>query len=467
MADAIGDLDIQSNNANEINNAEEGATTKITDINQFCLEHIFSYLALDDLLNVADSNKYLKAATQTPFVRNFGGKSIQFRVDAWKNSYSQRHDLNMKILTPNDKEHRYRCLKEDIVIADLKLTFQMLRNYGGMITTINVDHGSYFEGRLNNERVLFYLYEYCRESLKKLELYGLSGIELLDELGKPFSNVEYLEFSDSTDLNRKCLGKLFPTLRCLRLVFIQENTCSLLSENFPYLMDLDYGYDFNFVNHKNDFATMLQLNQQLRTFKCTSLSLKILDQISEHLQLIECLEIRGFMYEPHENSIHFQNVKHFNIEYKGQRGRRTVPTIPFRFNALKELEINGMILEYSDYLLRFLNDNQMIEELASEDNCLFTLIAEGKLQAALPLLKHFCYSSIFEKHIDVVISNYLPFMEFLSTFSFFIQLNDECDTIMAKLNEICANKWRLSRRSTAIRFLKYDSVVLERIDRTD
>lgn len=58
---------------------------KITDINQFCLELIFTHLDLVDLLNVADSNKYLKFATHIPFVRNYAGKAFEFRLDNFTN----------------------------------------------------------------------------------------------------------------------------------------------------------------------------------------------------------------------------------------------------------------------------------------------------------------------------------------------------------------------------------------------
>ncbi|XP_055304291.1 uncharacterized protein LOC129569476 isoform X2 [Sitodiplosis mosellana] len=35
---------------------KETSTKKITDLNSYCLEHIFNYLELPDLVNVADSN---------------------------------------------------------------------------------------------------------------------------------------------------------------------------------------------------------------------------------------------------------------------------------------------------------------------------------------------------------------------------------------------------------------------------
>lgn len=81
---------------------EERTATKITDINQLCLEHIFTHLDLNDLLNVADKNKYLKQATYIAFTRKYGGKSVHLRIDRWKHL----KDLNDIVL-------KYKVLMRD------------------------------------------------------------------------------------------------------------------------------------------------------------------------------------------------------------------------------------------------------------------------------------------------------------------------------------------------------------------
>lgn len=55
--------------------------TKITDVNQFYLEKIFTYLDLKDLLNVADANTNLRIATYLPYIRQDAKKTMKFIDD--------------------------------------------------------------------------------------------------------------------------------------------------------------------------------------------------------------------------------------------------------------------------------------------------------------------------------------------------------------------------------------------------
>lgn len=45
-------------------------STKINDVNLDCLEYIFRYLDLEDLINVAEGNKHLKTAPNMAFNDN-------------------------------------------------------------------------------------------------------------------------------------------------------------------------------------------------------------------------------------------------------------------------------------------------------------------------------------------------------------------------------------------------------------
>lgn len=57
---------------------ESVSVTKITDVDLYCLEKIFQYLSLGDLLNVADSNTHLKAAAELVF--KFRYATTQFDI---------------------------------------------------------------------------------------------------------------------------------------------------------------------------------------------------------------------------------------------------------------------------------------------------------------------------------------------------------------------------------------------------
>lgn len=102
---------------------ENGSNDKlnITDLNQFCLEHIFTYLDFEDLLSVADANKYLRPATIAPFTQKYGTKWIKFE-------YSFPGQLSIK----NDQ----------IKIHNFKTFFQTLRSFGQSIHKLDILHSS-------------------------------------------------------------------------------------------------------------------------------------------------------------------------------------------------------------------------------------------------------------------------------------------------------------------------------------
>lgn len=66
---------------------EPNATTekKLTDLNVDCLEQVFLYLSLKDLLNIVHANKQLKPAAELVFARKFvQGRSVTL-VEFWCN----------------------------------------------------------------------------------------------------------------------------------------------------------------------------------------------------------------------------------------------------------------------------------------------------------------------------------------------------------------------------------------------
>lgn len=53
---------------------------KFTDLYFDCLEKLFEYLELPDLLNVADSTKLFKKAAELAYTRKYGNKCLAFGV---------------------------------------------------------------------------------------------------------------------------------------------------------------------------------------------------------------------------------------------------------------------------------------------------------------------------------------------------------------------------------------------------
>lgn len=184
MADGIDNLDQKHYSASKNCNLEERSTIKLTDLNQFCLEHIFAYLDLESLLNVADANKELKIATYMPFVQNFGGKSVHIGCQLRDNG----HFLNEKVvLRTFSHQQTHPFLRKDITIVEdfFSNVTMFWRTYSWFKLWL-----LYFS--TGNVSIPL------SQSLKKLTLRNMLCLDIFYDLGKIFSNVEYLEFCDST-----------------------------------------------------------------------------------------------------------------------------------------------------------------------------------------------------------------------------------------------------------------------------
>lgn len=449
--------------------------TKITNLNQFCLEKIFSYLNLRDLLNVADANSYLKIATYVPFVRNFVGNSIEIDRAGLNRHLEKKCSpedavliSDMKIIMKTDVLHP-RLMEKDILITDLKSFFQLLRCFGEMITDLKSTYDAHYNNNRsdNYHRIGYYINKFCSQNLKNLEsdLFGWESLE------KPFINLENLTIMNrNCQLKEPCLSRLFPKLCRLRVpqLFSEEGTNKfsiVLSQYFPNLHHLDLGYSFGVYDV--DIGNLLKLNPQLRSFKISLRDYSYLDRYSEYLQFIESLDIsiKTSASIP-VNSIYFNNVKQFNAYFYISRDFNIFPKIPFLFRQLKEFNIKGRSLKYSDFLLDFLSENTSIEKLTFDNDFLvFRLIKTGRLQQSLPFLKDIFIDFIFTTAETIrIVSKYLPYLGFLRTLNFSIIRETEGN--LEESSELFGNEWRMRRNRIAINDeigIIRDDVTLERI----
>lgn len=444
--------------------------TKITDINQYCLELIFINLNLEDLLNVADANKYLKFATYVPFARKYAGKLV--KIVRMEGNYLTR---------PHPDLRHLRVLDEEISIEGLKAIYQMIRCFGEMITDLDFEFQFWLGTNqiktfLNYLRILHYINEFGAESLRKLSLeYAIS----FEYFKKPFVNVEDLTI-EKCILRKKCLSRAFPKLRRLKLPNYNyqrvtdvhtDRSYSVISDYFPNLHHLELGgfgsYTFR---RKVGVINILRLNPHLRSFKVEIEDFNYFDSIVELLQSIEVLVINFRLKNPfqmYDNSIHLKSVSSFQFNYskywKVENG--TMPKIPITFSQLKEFTFNTTTCktdEFGQGFLTFINENRLIERLClMEDFFIFWWFFTDKLQEMLPSLKVLSFKGNFSAYRATLKDNlqyYLPHFEYLSSVHIQVRryyINNQDDEIRA----CCANKWQLNRISP-------DEIVLERLKAT-
>lgn len=272
--------------------ADESKIISITSLNDYCLAKIFSYLTLNDLLNVALSNKWLMKGAQL----------------AYKGLKQTKVELNVFLTfrRTNDIKHRKYC-------------FRILRCFGYLITSLKINYTCFSENLCN--QLDRYIAEYCGASLVEINI--LWGREYtLKDLDKSFANVERVYIHGIHMLDQLlCLKSWFPNMDCLDL-----DTCFNPNQEILW---------------PHYFKGVIRMNQQLRHLNVyNSWNYKVLKSISK-LPDLETLGINRINYDIKQfdrEIIRMKKVKIFNYNQGLLEAQfTTIPTI--EFDQLEELSL--------------------------------------------------------------------------------------------------------------------------------
>lgn len=289
--------------------------SKITDLRIDCLQKLFNDLDVGDLLNVADSNIYLKKAAEKVFAERYGSKILQL------------HGMQ-----PSHK--RIISSTDTIFIKDVRSSLQLLRCFGHLVSRLEIsdEYSNTFYG-FAYEFIFKYVNMYCAASLQHIKLYMIPSSKAFQRLKVEFSQMESVEIT-CCKLNKKMmpLDKLFPNVIELIVDFTVFEDYGVIEKRFAHLEHLELGTTI--VN----VGAVLQLNPQLRSFatKCIC-NVEILRNISEQLQCLESLDIVCDSDELkyfNGDAFYFHNVKQFVLNFS--HSRWTLPRLPFEFQQLKE-----------------------------------------------------------------------------------------------------------------------------------
>ncbi|XP_055326382.1 uncharacterized protein LOC129580199 [Sitodiplosis mosellana] len=314
-------------------------TTKLTDVNVDCLEHIFKNLSLIDLLNVADSNKQLKPAADLVFASRYGKQSIEINLEFKFVRIFERNQQTAKILW--------------------LFCFKLLRCFGHSITKLKIIYGSSQNATLD-VKIDRYVSKYCSKSLVEIELKHCAS-RTLNDLKKPFSSVESLYFV-SCELGSKLseLNKWFPKVQRLEFLGANElSDCNDIAVNFPDLQHLSLylpDVEKNRLNQKH-FAELLRLNPNLqKLYIYGHIDAKHLQSFSKHLQHLESLEIHPFGYfsNAKNGTAHFPNVRKLKLRGWARR-------FPMTFDKLEELIVISIVMDQT--LANFISKHKTLTKL--------------------------------------------------------------------------------------------------------
>lgn len=231
-------------------------STKITDLDDDCLRHIFEYIDLRALCNVAGSNERLRNAVRLVYVQRFTTKTVIIEI------YN-----NFRIKMFNTMSFTETVCW--ITIQDLKTCLQYLRCFGSLITKLQI--GYYQPNAHHVNLVEQYIHKYCNETL--ISITFIHKMKFTDDLfQKPFTNVENVRISHpELNIQLPTIAEWFPNVRTMELN--AGRVCYLFGGTmFQHLKHLVIKINSRFVNElcMRNIASFVQMNPQLQSFSITA-----------------------------------------------------------------------------------------------------------------------------------------------------------------------------------------------------
>lgn len=240
---------------------EPKQSTKITGLNDDCLEKVFIRLTLVDLFNVAVANQWLRPAANAVYKRKFGKKEVHLiRV----------HGIQ-KSPVPDDDGN-------SIKIYNFKTCLQFLRCFGSSITHLIITYGQSTSRRYDHMHQ--YINKYCAKTLVSIKFSGKLpfGIEHFDE---PFRNIQYVDIIDC-NLGKQFpqILKWFPNIHHLKCHGSHINHRYFIAEpptQFKHLtIEFNHSTNVDLMERYQRIVDMLQLNRQLQSLTINAKSVHMI-----------------------------------------------------------------------------------------------------------------------------------------------------------------------------------------------
>lgn len=338
---------------------------KLTDLNIDCLEAILNHLDLQNLLNVADSNKRLCHASKFVYIEKYGSCTVIFPI-----LYeSQRSSIEC---------HKLILVKGNMIhFRHLKYILQLLRIFGHLISRMHHHLLLGFEPacifRKKITYIMGYLNYFCHESLEYISIM-VSVKDQLNFLKKPFTNLKTVKIIPFEFIQKDRLLRLFPKVE--KLIFSWGDYSKIgesIANHFPYLESVEIACEFPCYDHTcrkyrcvKNFKAFLQLNPQLKHLymQCGSKTeIEILQSFGERQQNIKSLKLLDddqFFKYSNGKEINLKNVEHLSI--KRYSREQTMCEIPILCDKLISFQIE-IDEQSSEYIYKFYQNNSTIRKL--------------------------------------------------------------------------------------------------------
>lgn len=319
--------------------------TKLTDVNDDCLEKVFMHLSLKDLLNIAHTNKKLKTAADMVFAHKFGKKWVNFKINTFRQN---------AIIETGWTGWQFTD------IYYLKTALRLLRCYGHLISNLSITFCKPFRTAL--VKVLHYTNLYCFETLKSIRFSDLGNHIFQTSMEKSFLKVEVVECNQC--VFREKIMKLntwFPAMRRLELSCCSIADPTSIVNLFSLLEELNIFHCESSFTPEN-VMTAFRLNPQLRqnNLDATYFSEHLQMKGSQLLPVLENLMIRKYSFSP----AHFKSFRRLNIDFSQiHNGQSTLPRINMSFDQFEEVEMDLYEYKIIDEAFDFFKKYPSITEL--------------------------------------------------------------------------------------------------------
>lgn len=346
--------DGETNTHNENETSEEvDGPTKITDIIDDCLEQIFKYLMLQDLINLADACKRFETPVELTFASMYKGKVVKLYPNRCSNG-----------LEP------IKLVADTIQIIGLSSCLKVLRYFGNQIAKLSIQF--YCLCKDQKATIAQYMNEHCAGSLNHIKIHGATE-QVMVNWTKPFSNAESIELwvSDLGDLNM-----WFPNMR--RLVLHGKVKC--IKNTFPRLEELEI-FTYEYEIKKESVAEMLRLNPHLKKLRLFGggYDKKYMKRVDIYFQSLSILHIccDEKFFNLNGSPIHLKSVTEFHIDL-GQI--YPMPEIPFSFSQLENFQLTMEHFGMNHKFVKFIKQNPSLTKLTIYTALDPLLIKEIKLK---------------------------------------------------------------------------------------
>lgn len=323
--------------------------TKITDLNDDCLEHILKFLEIRDLIKVVDTSKYFHSAVSLAYQSRYG----QLRVRL--------------VIYP----HRYKWFDFEfrwIIVQNMTACLRFLRCFGHLISYLDIEYDqSSHQNRIEIDK---YVNKYCADSLIRLRLYSAPKWTM-DSLIKPFKKVKSIKLSWCFLANNLIeFNQWFPNMKQLKISYgnqvIHRNHIEKTFSHLEFL-SIEMMKCQKQLFYKENVIETLRLNPQLKMLRMSGdvLDAQFLQKATENLTALECLELiwykRCFNFN---GAIEINSIKKLKIFIWKEENKESIllngqitKKIQFICNQLEEFEFgvkceltNNDFIDIADFI---------------------------------------------------------------------------------------------------------------------